>query len=319
MSKATRHYWGATIRVVITVGILLLIFRNIDLQGVLQVILRANPGWLALAVVFQLLSTLLAGYRWYLVMHQLDFGQSPLFYVKSYFKGTFFNQGLPTSIGGDAIRVLDVAGTGFRKRDAFTGVFIDRVLGLTGLLILNLLANLLAPDVLPQGLHSLLTLLIVSGIVGFITLIFIHKLKWFERWRLSRYFLRISSALMKIMHGVAASSKQMGLGVTIHLLSMMNIFTIGHSVGLEYDLLIYIVIVPPAILLTLIPISLAGWGVREGALIGLFTLIGADKATVLSMSILYGIILIIASLPGLQIYLAGKRHTPGNSHNLDTE
>ena len=65
---------------------------------------------------------------------------------------------------------------------------------------------------------------------------------------------------------------------------------------------------PPALVLTVIPISVAGWGVREGALIGLFSLIGADKTAVLMMSLLYGLTLIIVSLPGLVTYLKGRQH-----------
>ncbi len=101
---------------------------------------------------------------------------------------------------------------------------------------------------------------------------------------------------------------QLSLSIVIHILSMINIFLIGRSVGLDYDFVTFTIIVPPVILLTLVPISLAGWGVREGAMIGLFTLIGADKSIVLSMSILYGIILVVASLPGLYVYLHGKHH-----------
>ena len=86
----------------------------------------------------------------------------------------------------------------------------------------------------------------------------------------------------------------------------MTIFLIGRSVELEYDLLTFLIIVPPVILLTLIPLSLAGWGIREGAMIGFFTLLGADKVTVLAMSIVYGLVLIIASLPGLIVYLKGR-------------
>ncbi|HEY0635174.1 MAG TPA: lysylphosphatidylglycerol synthase domain-containing protein, partial [Gammaproteobacteria bacterium] len=92
----------------------------------------------------------------------------------------------------------------------------------------------------------------------------------------------------------------------VHLLSLIAIFLIGRSVELNYDLLTVLVVAPPAILLTWIPISLAGWGVREGAMIGLFTLVGADKTLVLSMSILYGIVLIISSQPGFYVYLTGR-------------
>jgi uncharacterized membrane protein YbhN (UPF0104 family) len=60
-------------------------------------------------------------------------------------------------------------------------------------------------------------------------------------------------------------------------------------------------------LLTILPVSLSGWGIREGALVGLFLLVGADKSAVLTFSITYGLVNLIASLPGLPVYLV-QRH-----------
>lgn len=301
-----RFKWGWLIRVVITLAILVLIFRNIEFSNVKDIILDANINLLVLAVLFQLLSTLLAGYRWGQVMKKLDFGQRSDFYMRSYFKGSFFNQGLPTSIGGDAVRVLDVASNGHRKRDAFIGVFIDRVLGLAGLLILNLVANYFLPGLLPDNLFLMINIIVASGLIGFISFIYIHKIKILNKGRLLNYVLRISGRLNKILHDARSISFHLIIGILIHLFSIINIYLVGQSVGLEYDLLTMAVIVPPVVLLTLIPISLAGWGIREGAMIGLFGLIGAAQANVLSMSIIYGIILIIASLPGLYTYLHRK-------------
>ena len=79
---------------------------------------------------------------------------------------------------------------------------------------------------------------------------------------------------------------------------------------MHYSLLTYLVIVPPVILFTVIPVSVAGWGVREGAMVTLFAMIGADKAAVLAMSIIFGFILIAASVPGLLVYLQGRHHAP---------
>jgi len=301
-----RFKWGWLIRVLITVAILILIFRNIEFSNVKDIILDANISLLLLAILFQLLSTLLAGYRWGRVMKKMDFGQRSDFYMRSYFKGSFFNQGLPTSIGGDAIRVLDVASHGHRKRDAFIGVFIDRVLGLAGLLILNLIANFFLPGLLPDNLSLMINVIVASGLIGFISFIYIHKIKALNIGRLFNYILRISERLNKILHDTRSISFHLVIGILIHLFSIINIYLVGQSVGLEYDLLTMAVIVPPVILLTLIPISLAGWGIREGAMIGLFGLIGAAQANILSMSIIYGIILIIASLPGLYTYLHHK-------------
>jgi hypothetical protein len=72
---------------------------------------------------------------------------------------------------------------------------------------------------------------------------------------------------------------------------------------------IFLIAVPPVFLLTIIPISLAGWGVREGAMVGIFMLVGADETKILAISILYGLLLIISSLPGSYFWVKSKRAT----------
>jgi uncharacterized membrane protein YbhN (UPF0104 family) len=111
-----------------------------------------------------------------------------------------------------------------------------------------------------------------------------------------------------VLCDIPAVLKHTVFSLFIHLMALLSIYFIGSGVGLEFDLLTYMVVVPPVILLTIVPISLAGWGVREGGMIGLFTLLGADLTLVMSMSIIYGLILIITSLPGLVVYLTGKHH-----------
>ena len=146
------------------------------------------------------------------------------------------------------------------------------------------------------------------GLLGFVVLYLLKHWKLLDRWRISRFFVKISRHLSLVMATPKHAAVQLLLSVVVHFLSLLAIFLIGRSVELNFSLTTYLVLVPPAILLTLVPLSLAGWGIREGAMIGLFTLLGADKVTVLSMSILYGIVLIVASLPGLIVYMKGKHH-----------
>ncbi len=296
------------VRVAVTLLVFWLIFRSIHLHGVVETVLGVKPWLLLAALGFQLCSTLIASFRWELVMRRLGFGQSFPFYLRSYFKGSFFNQGLPTSIGGDALRMLDVARTGHRKRDAFYGVAVDRGLGLAGLLVFNLIALQVNPNLLPHQVFLAINGLVSAGIAGFAVLVLFHKLHWLERWPVTVLFVRISQRLAQVLRGWRAFSAQLLLALAIHLFTLLAIFCIGNSVGLTFNLWTYMVIVPPVILLTIVPVSLAGWGVREGGMIGLFTLIGADKTLVLSMSILYGVNLIVASLPGMWVYFTGKHH-----------
>ncbi len=298
------------IKILVSIGLLALIVSHVDVHEVFGVIAHSKPWLLLPALLIQIGSFLLAAFRWRLIMRALEF-EAPLpFYVRAYLKGTFFNQALPTSIGGDALRVLEAGRLGRGKREAFYGVFIDRIVGLLGLMVLNLAAVSYRPLLLQirPAIHYVIVGVALTGIAGVLVLAFLGKLHWLSRNRVTRLLFDLSNRIRAVYHSFRAVSEQLALSVLIHLLAMLAIFLVGLSVGLDYSLLVYLVIVPPVILLTIVPISLAGWGVREGAMIGLFMLIGAQKATVLSMSVLYGLLLIVASLPGMYYFLLARHH-----------
>jgi hypothetical protein len=295
------------IKILITVAILAVIATKIDLTTVFNVVRYMAPEYLIYALVMQLLSAALASYRWYLIMRRLQFGQGPLFYLKSYLKGSFFNQALPGGIGGDAYRVVECSSLGNGKKAAFYGVLLDRILGLIGILLLNLIANVAHPGLLPVAMFHLLNLLAVGGIAAVIVFAMLGKIDRFADYKLTRHMHEISADLRRIYHDKRAIALHSVISVLIHFVSMLAVYFIGIGVGLNYDLLTFLVLVPPVMLLTIAPISLAGWGVREGGMIGLFMLIGADKALVLSMSVLYGLVLLAASLPGLYLFLMSRQ------------
>lgn len=293
-------------RILVTTSIFILIFRSIDINQLWATLKQAGLGLLLAALLMQFGSTSVSAYRWQLIMHNLNFGQSVSFYWRSYFKASFFNQGLPTSIGGDAVKVLDVAGQGFRKRDALYGIMLDRITGLAALMWLNLAAYLFDPDLLPDPIYHLTLLLVVGSLVGFLVISLLKNLSWFDAYPQ----LRIAKTLSERLHQAFLNNRFLLIGssLLIPILAMLSVFTTGWALGLRYDLITYFIIVPPAIFLTIIPVSLAGWGIREGTLVALFSLIGADKATILTMSILYGLMQIIVSLPGFIIYLSSRKH-----------
>ena len=294
------------IRLLVTASIFIVIFHSVDFAQIWQILHQANLNLLLISLLMQLGSTSVSAYRWQLIMQNLHFGQSFSFYWRSYFKAMFFNQGLPTTIGGDVLRVLDMADQGFRKRDSLYGVFLDRIAGLMALMLLNLLAYMFNPDLLPVQIYYLTLLLAGAGLLAFTISFYFRRWHWLDAYP--------ALAVMKILAEKlyqAFSMRYIRLLVAsmlIPFLAILGFFITGWALGLRYDLETYFVIVPPAILLTVIPVSLAGWGVREGVLVALFSLIGADKAAVLTMSILYGLTLIVVSLPGFLIYLGGRQH-----------
>ena len=181
----------AIVRILVSGIILWLIARSIDLGQVLDNLRGASPGFLLLALVLQSASITGAAYRWFLVMRNLGYRLPRHFYIRSYFKGMFFNQGLPTSVGGDALRVLDVASQGYRKRDAFAGVLVDRGIGLAALMLLNVLALLASPGLLPGNVTWGIAGMVSIGLTGFLAVLV------FARQRLFDIFPRIR--LLKIL------------------------------------------------------------------------------------------------------------------------
>ena len=304
MNMAANNTLKFLLRFAATALILTLILRSINLSQVLNVLKQTRLDYLVAALLLQFSSTAVSAYRWQLIMQNLQFGQNFAFYWRSYFKGIFFNQGLPTSIGGDAVRMLDVAKLGFRKRDALYGVMVDRIIGLGALLSLTLLAYLLSPNLLPKPVHRPILMIISLGAAGFFGFYIINYFTWLNRFPK----LTVINTIAQRLHQ-ALSFRRILLVIAsllIPFLALLGFFATGWALGLEYSLMTYFALVPPALVLTVVPISVAGWGVREGALVSLFSLIGADKTAVLMMSLLYGFTLIIVSLPGLITYLKGR-------------
>jgi len=295
------------LKLIVSLLLLWIAARLVDFNLLSKIILNSNPSFILLAILLQFASTTLAAYRWSLIMGALKFHETFSFYLTRYFKGAFFNQALPGSIGGDAVRGLELGKMGYSKREAFSGIFIDRIVGLAGLLILNLIANLSSGHLLPTWLFNLINAISIGGIAGFTVLILLRKITWLQNYRITQIFASLSGRFRQVYANKQAIIVQITLSVIIHFLSILALYELSLAIGMTLPLGVFLVAVPPVFLLTIIPISLAGWGVRESAMVGIFLLIGVSKEMILSVSILYGVMLIVASLPGLFIWLRGKK------------
>jgi len=297
------------IKLIITIAIFYFLFRNIDFVEFSKLIFNSHGGWIVVALLMQLLSTYLAAYRWFKISQLLVFKEKLSFYVQSYFKGTFFNQVLPSSIGGDAVRIIDLTREGYDKKDALYGVFVDRVVGLVGLLVLNLAATLIFFGTFERDFSLLIILITLSGISGFALLFQLHRLTFLENIKGLNLFVRLANRLNSLYASRMLLVKHISISVVVHLFSVLTMYGLSLALGLDLNFQTLLIAVPPVFLLTIVPISLAGWGVREGAMIGIFMLVGADQTKVLAMSILYGLLLILSALPGSYFWIKSKKAT----------
>ncbi len=294
------------IKFIITVVIFYFLFQYIDFKNVIKVLAKSHGGFILLALIAQLISTVIAAYRWRLIMKLLDFKERVSFYVQSYFRGSFFNQVLPGSIGGDAVRVIELVQKNYDKKEAIYGIFVDRIIGLVGLLVLNLLANNIFYGNFPAWLYQLLNLISIGGILGFSALFIIEKLTFLAKLPFLNIFLRLSKRLNRLYANKMLLVEHISISVVVHLFSILAIYGLALSVEVHLSLQTLLIAIPPVFLLTIVPISLAGWGVRESGMVGILMLVGAQKEEILVISVLYGLLLILASLPGAWFWNKNK-------------
>jgi glycosyltransferase 2 family protein len=297
------------VKLIVTVVIFYFLLKYVNIDRLLAILDKSHGGYIAIAFVAQLTSTFLAAYRWRLIMKALGFNERVSFYVQSYFKGTFFNQVLPGSIGGDATRMIDLVQKGYEKKDAFYGIFVDRVVGLVGLLVLNLGANLAFYGTFPQWLFNLINLITLGGIAGFILMLNLDRFTFLSGLKGLDLFHRLGLRMRRLYHSRTLLFTHVGISVIVHLFTVIAIYFLALSVDVWQNIGIFLVAVPPVFLLTIVPISLAGWGVREGAMVGILMLVGIAKAKILAISILYGILLILTALPGAWFWNRAKFKT----------
>ncbi len=297
------------VKLIITIVMFYFLFQYVDFDNLLHILAKSHGGTILVALLFQMGSTFLAAYRWRLIMQLLVFKERVSYYVQSYFKGTFFNQVLPSSIGGDAVRIIDLTQKGYDKKDAFYGIFVDRVVGLVGLLVLNLIASILFFGTFDKDFSLLIIFIAISGISGFIFLFYLEHITFLANYKFLNLFHRLARRLNNLYRSKLTLVKHIAISVGVHFLSVLVLYALAWSIDFHMSFQTFLIAVPPVFLLTIIPISLAGWGIREGAMVGIFMLVGADETKVLAMSILYGILLILSSAPGAYFWVKSKRAT----------
>jgi uncharacterized membrane protein YbhN (UPF0104 family) len=207
--------------------------------------------------------------------------------------------------------MLDLRARSCSVSDAVEGVIIDRGIGLLCLLALCFFATFPAGHVLPAAVLRGVRYICVFGICGFGTFAVLSRVPVFGKIRRLSFVTRISEKTWQVFSAGSKTGIIIALSMVVHIFAVLSIYLISLSTGQALGFLIFLAVFPLAILLTVVPVSFAGWGVREGALVALFMSAGVHKNPVLLISVLYGFAVIIAALPGLFFWLQKRKATRG--------
>src|SRR4051812_33378043 len=128
-----RRYIVIAIKLVVSVALLAVLFRQVDVGRLWQSARRASIPWLLAALGLYFTTVLAATWRWRLLLDAQGVRVAPRRLLGSYLVATFFGNFLPSNIGGDVIRIRDTAKPAASTTLATTVVLADRVIGVIGL------------------------------------------------------------------------------------------------------------------------------------------------------------------------------------------
>src|SRR5438477_9607010 len=312
-----RRILFSTIKILISVALLYLALRKVNLLELAYRINIASLVWIGLAIVVTFLQIFVGVLRWREVSAAcgapLGVAQATRFNMI----GTFFNQTLPSSIGGAAVRLWLVARGGAGWRAATYSIFVDRAIGLIALAIM-IVATLpwtyqLIAD--PNGRSALLLVdfaALAAG-VGFLVL---GRLQWpwLKRWWVTHHIHACSVIANRVIFSRDRGPKIAVLSFLVHLLAVVIAWCVVRSIAAPVLFGQVFQLVPPVMLITMMPISIAGWGVREATMGLAFGYAGLATNEGVNVSLLFGAVtFLVGACGGLVWIFSAEKAAQGSA------
>jgi len=304
----------------IGVSLLLLgyLLRTTDLQALIDRIRQGDLLLLVLAVVLYGGMIMLSTWRWRTLISAQGYDASLRELSASYLVATFFNNFLPSNIGGDLIRVRDSSRLTGSKTTSLAIIAVDRILGFAALYALAAGAFLLGGSAVRHLAGARVVLLGLSLL--FATLAFLYFREGTARavmagsglarirWARERFEV-VQEAVHEYRRNFRAVLAAFGASLMLQTLFIYYYFAIARSLRIPLSLTACFLMVPLCTLVQTIPISFNGWGIRESVFVLYFSQVGLARDSALAFSLLGAGLVVLLSLSGAVVWTSRARVT----------
>lgn len=302
------------LKIVVSAGLLAYLVHRAGVTEMAAVFRSAEPIGLGLALLVYLATVVLISWRWQILLSSqgvnISFGRL----VRLYFIGFFFNNFLPTSIGGDIYRVLGAGRHGGRRATVAASVLVERLMGMLAVSTLAILAAVVVVRQLADGGVRGLTLGFGLAML-LLTIVFFHRrtfalaerlIRRISLWGLEARLLRLHDALDMFKQKRSALAAVFFLSLVYQLLIVVFSYLVGRALGLAIPLRYFLLCVPFTVIISLVPISINGLGVRESGYVFLLAKIGYSSSQAVGLSLLiYGLSLLASMVGGVAYITQG--------------
>ena len=309
------------IKAAISAVLLYLSLRRVNLDSIGERLSGLDPRWIAVILIVLCLQLPLSALRWREIVAICNYRLSFAKALRFIFIGQFFSQVLPSTVGGDAVRIWLLARNGAGWPTAIYSVLIDRVVGVSALAIMVVACLGWTLNLIQDPTARMALALIGFGALT-ATLIFLalglQHLRIMQRWWLTRHLATASRLAWRLCRSTAGIHVAV-LSLAIHLLTVTVAWGAAMAAHASIDFTQALFLVLPVLLIATIPISIAGWGVRESAMILAFSYAGLAETDGLIVSILFGLAtLTIGAIGGIIWIASGYRWRSIKTIEADT-
>lgn len=308
-----KRWLSLGLKFVLSVVLIGFLLDAIDLKKALAQLVDTSPQLVLTAILVFVFQMVLNTFRWQAVLNALN---ASLKFSKTFrivYMGTFSNQILPSSVGGDAVRMFKAYKAGLPLSTSVNSVMLERLATVLGLILLVVVFQPFLLERIDGALPAwLFPCLMLVAIAGTGLLMFLDRFpETLRHWMIVRGLANLATDTRLVFLPPLHTLKVLIFVVASHINVSFSMWILALSLGLgdQLSFLDCLVIVPVVLLLSTLPISIAGWGVREGVMVAGLGFLGVPPESALVLSILFGLVVIAGSLPGGLIWLASSDHT----------
>ena len=307
----------STAKIVVSAALLYFALRKANFSDLASRIDLASLGWIGLAIAATFLQIFVSVQRWRVIGAECGAPLTTKQAMRFNLIGAFFNQTLPSAIGGDAVRLWLVARGGAGWRAATYSIFVDRAIGLIALALI-IVASLpwsyhLIGD--PYGRSALLFVdfAALAGGMGFLVL---GRLRWpwLKSWWGTHHVYACAVIANRVIFSPQRGPLVAVLSLLVHVLAVVIAWCVVQSIAAPVGFGQIFQLIPPVMLITMLPISIAGWGVREATMGLAFGYAGLMTNEGINISLLFGAVyFVVGAFGGLVWIFSAEKAAQGSS------
>jgi uncharacterized membrane protein YbhN (UPF0104 family) len=319
-TSRTRRLAVIGVKLAVSIGLLWLLFSRVDVGKLWTSVRHASIAWMTIALGVYAGSILVMVWRWGLLLEAQDVDMPFNALFGSMSVALFFNNFLPSNIGGDVVRISDTAKVARSKTLAATVVLADRTMGMMGLVLVAAMGVSLVTSPLRRAplpiWPSWLWAGFTSGmLVGGLMLWAPGGVGWMLRpllvlhpeWVGGRIG-SLTATLQRFRNHIGAVVTCFVGAVLVQLLTVAFGWAVAHSLGIPIGPFDLAVVVPLAGVVQMIPVSVNGFGVREAMYSLYFTRIGLPIESAILLSLTSTALVMLYSLTGAAVYVGRGHH-----------